>query len=892
MITRATLVALSLLILSIVDAAAAEPARLREPAALDLANLAQLLADDGRIAGPDELADMVLRGDPIETGTPVDEGRPVWLVARLANDSPETRWAVLYHHAHIKRIDLWVYDRAILTAHAAAGIGVGTAEAQPEFARGYEFPVTLPTGEIRTLVMRLEPTLYLFGTPVLAPIQVAHANAALRRILFPLLLGTFLGMAALHGVVFIRFGGVANLLFIGTVVAIFLDWFAWLGGPHDLGLVTTVAETLRFSTVTWFTATFFIVVFCLNFFTFGRRARASYAALLGAFALFVAIHLATPTTTLQIVGVQAFLVISSGIILANALVAVRRRVSGARLALAAYGLALANELLSYASVSIPWLTAFGDWLKTSYGLFDVGTLLSQILVNGLFSLALWERVRAVTQEREAALRAERLKTVHVAQLSHDIRSPLHAVQSAIRALAAGTSVGIVDPRQVEVVQSSVRSVVAMLDDLVDAAKYGQVSSVRRAAVADIRQIVADAAAVARAALGDRPVTMRVEIADDVPELVRGDGVAIRRVLSNLLSNAVRATSRGNIRVAVSFHSSKPRIQVAVADTGCGMTDRRRQELFGLSAGSEGASTGLGLKVVRRLVDAMGGTLEASSRLGKGTTVRFEIPAPPVPAETHRPRPEGGAAVPHLRLLLVEDDKLAAAATAALLIIDGHEIKHASTVAEAVELARRFSFDLVLMDLGLDMGSGLEAIRAIRTMSDPIRSAVPIVVMTGDRDAAGKAHLAPLGIRSVLIKPFDVADLRRGIAESIGLGVPSDQPDPDGGSFLADLSAMLPPAGLRTLLETGRVQIRASMEALATASAEGRWQEARRSAHRLASSAGVLGFEHLVATARTAETAEDKTMAAAVSEAQTAADRALLELDRWLVLPPSRVSGPV
>jgi hypothetical protein len=123
--------------------------------------------------------------------------------------------------------------------------------------------------------VRLQPISALGADPMLASIEAARLDSARRGIVFPLLLGTFLGIAALHVVMFLRFRGLANLLFAGTVFSIFLDWFVWLGGVHDLGFDLSVAASTQLSDATWFIATFFILVFCLNFFTFGRHAFAS-----------------------------------------------------------------------------------------------------------------------------------------------------------------------------------------------------------------------------------------------------------------------------------------------------------------------------------------------------------------------------------------------------------------------------------------------------------------------------------------------------------------------------------------------------------------------------------------------------------------------------------------
>jgi signal transduction histidine kinase/DNA-binding response OmpR family regulator len=862
--------------------AQAMPTALDESAALDLAEVSTIVPDDGHL-GSDDLVAELERGEPGATPSET-AGGPVWMAARLTNPTGEKEWVLYLRNAFFDRIDVWVYDGKTLLSQASAGIGLRRSAARPRFALGYEFPIVLPPGGERIVVMRLAPVSSLDADPMLASVTVARLDSAWRRILFPLLLGSFIGFAALHVIVFMRFRGLANLLFAATVFSIFLDWFVWLGGVHDLGVDLSVAASEQLSSVTWFVATFFILAFCLNFFTFGRHTFASYAALLGAFVVFVILSLATESPDWQLIEINLFLVISAAIIVSNAVVAIRHGVSGAWLALAAYSIELFNELSTYAGVVVPWLADFSEWMKASLGVFDVETLLSQIVMNGLFSMALWERVRTMTREREAAIHAERLKTVHLAQLGHDIRSPLHAVQSVVAALIAKAPAVGAEQRQVEAVQSSVRSVIGMLDDLVDLAK-SEVATRGRNARVDLRGLVDDAAAVARAEIGERPVAVRVDIAEDVPLEIGGDGVAIRRVIGNLLSNAVRVSSRGSIAIAVAFLvTPAARVRFKISDAGPGMTEHRINSLF---ATGEGEGSGFGLRVAKRLVNTLGGTLSAESRLGAGTSVWFDVPASSAPDIVLRPNdtPGNPAAISGLRLLLVEDDGLTAAATAAVLSADGHEVAIAGAAAEAIDLAARLSFDLVLMDLGLDAGSGLDAIRAIRALDDPVRSGVPIVVATAD-PAKGEAALnSALAVRSLLIKPFDLEELRRAIASALGFGGKAYSSGGNGAGFLADFAAILAPGDLKSLLETGREQIELNAQALLTASLSQPPRDAARFAHRLAGSAGILGFVRLTTAARLAESAassaETERLTLLLRDVGAAAEEALAELAYWL-----------
>lgn len=888
----AAVAALALAMLTVAAAEAAGTVRLTEPGTLDLWEAGVVVPDGPSIDGPRDLLARIEDGVPATTIAQPDEvPTAVWIAVEVTNASDTERWLMDLRQAYIGRVDVWTFQGSTLVAHRSAGIEMDGPEARPRFALGYELPVYLPPGTVRTVVLYVEPIFFLGVAPVLQTLEEAHTESAWRRLVFPLLLGAYLGIAALHVILYQRFGDIGNLLFAAVVVTVFADWFLWLGGVQDLGFAVDVGQAIDLATITWFTATFFILVFLINFFTGDDRPFKWQVAGQAIFWIFAISHGFSQSPLWQLIYLNLYFLLSATLIYTAGFLAVRRGLPGARLALVAYTFGLASELSAYLGLLLPWLGDFTDWMRSTLGLFDVTTLVSQILVNGLFSMALWERLGSRVRQKEAEARAERAKTVHLAQLCHDIRSPLHAVQSVFGAMLTQAPLALGDPRHVAAMQSSVRSIVGALDDMVDLAKTGRPPSGRRGPV-DLRALAADAAAVARADLADRPVDLRVDIAPGLPAVVAGDEVAIRRVLGNLLTNAVRATRRGVIALSIG-PANLDRVHVEIADSGPGLSEHRLAELFGPDAARNLAEEGFGLTVAHRLVKAMDGLLGADSKLGVGTTVWFEIPAPALPEGMPAELPPPDAPVYGLRLLLVEDDDLTAIATTALLAADAHEVTRARTAREAVDLAERLPFDLILMDLRLGGGrSGLQAIREIRRLADPVRAAVPIIASSGDRDLAETARRSAPDLRKVLIKPYDAVTLRRAIAEVCGLQPPTGDRDTEvarpSAAFLEDLAAIMPADGLRRLIETGREQILAQRAELERAAEKGRLARARHAAHRLAGSAATLGFEPLTTAAKHAESAAGQgdraALGAALPAVQTAAAEAAETLDRWLAAP--------
>lgn len=886
---RVALLVCVLLLSGLAWAETGSPVRIVEPATINLADVATVYPDTQGRLSPEDVIENLRRGEEGLAVLPEGFSETIWLAVPLINETAEDRWVLKIRQALLVGIDLWLFSEGRIVLYENAGIAQDRPEAQPEFALGYRFSLDLPPGSGRTLIVRLEPLFFLASTPTLAPISQAHVDTALRRMLFPLLLGTYLGIAGLHIIVFLRFGGISNLFFVGAVVGVFSDWFVWLGGASDIWPGLSVTQLLAIADVTWLAATFFILVFCIDFLSSDKRRPLPYVAVLLPYVILMMILFNNSDPELYVSALLFYLLLTAAAIYLTGYYAIRRGLAGARLALIAYSIGLASELSAYIGLVVPWLDGFRDWFASTLGIFDVPTLLSQVLLNGLFSMALWEQVRARVREREAAVRAHRARSVHLAQLCHDIRSPLHAVLSVVGALSARGSDSIADPRHVEAIRSSVRSIAGVLDDIVDTARTGRPRRSRKGAV-DIRELAEDAAAVARSEVDGKAVTVEMAIADDVPQLVESDGVALQRILGNLLSNAARETDRGSIRISISRPDAQAnRLLVELADTGPGLSEDRLRSLSesgpAVDEGSDALSGGMGLRVVKRLVAAIGGRLAATSRPQLGTTIWFEFPAPAVASEGETETAADFPVIRGLRLLLVEDEPLTAAATTALLITDGQEVVQAATVQDAVRLAADRAFDLVLMDLDLGGRSGLTAIRAIRRLRNPVRAAVPIIVLTGDRKAGEEACRAPFGIQSGLVKPFDFTALRLAIARAAGLA-PLSPAEINGGArtFFDDLAETLGSADLDRLLETAREQIGVNLEALETAVQAGRLRDAQRAAHRLAGAAAIVGVTDLTEAARRAEKAahdrDRRTLATALHPVRESARIAQAKLQHW------------
>jgi CheY-like chemotaxis protein len=259
---------------------------------------------------------------------------------------------------------------------------------------------------------------------------------------------------------------------------------------------------------------------------------------------------------------------------------------------------------------------------------------------------------------------------------------------------------------------------------------------------------------------------------DVPELVAGDPVRVRQVLTNLIGNALKFTEQGSVRVKVDVSSrgaAETRIRFDVTDTGIGIPADKLSFIFESftqvdeSSTRRHGGTGLGLAISKQLVEAMGGSIEVESQLGLGTRFSFELPFRlPEPAQPSAPIVPGGETVPEQqtgpRVLLVEDN-LVNRRVALRMLEKENCLVHAVENGElAVQALENSIYDVIFMDVQMPVMDGLQATKVIRAREGSLRR-TPIVALTagaleGDRDRCLAA-----GMDDYMAKPISQDGVR-------------------------------------------------------------------------------------------------------------------------------------
>jgi signal transduction histidine kinase len=364
----------------------------------------------------------------------------------------------------------------------------------------------------------------------------------------------------------------------------------------------------------------------------------------------------------------------------------------------------------------------------------------------------------LARARDVAVDASLAKSRFLATASHDLRQPIHALRLFAEALGDGD-----EPARMRELAGRIRdsadSLTEMFDELLDLSRLEAGAVEARPIEFPLGTLLEQLGSELRPEASAKGVELRI-----VPTraLVRSDPLLLRRILQNLLTNALRYTDRG--RVLAGCRRRGLQLRIEIWDTGPGIPDGRRAEIFReftqLDQSRRSQGIGLGLAIVDRLARLLDHPIELESEVGRGSVFRVSVPisSRPVPDRTQRAGPLGGGNLLGRRVLVIDDDLNILEAMRVLLEGWGCELVLARSAEDAVEgLKRRPGEpDAIIADYSLDAGAtGIEAVERIRAACG-VRA--PAMIITGETDPDVIARLRGAGIPH-LTKPIPPAKLR-------------------------------------------------------------------------------------------------------------------------------------
>jgi len=392
-----------------------------------------------------------------------------------------------------------------------------------------------------------------------------------------------------------------------------------------------------------------------------------------------------------------------------------------------------------------------------------------------------ERERLLLQEKEAREEAEtasRMKDEFLATISHELRTPLTAILGWASMLNRGSLSPFQTRHALQVIQQSARSQAKLVDDILDTARIITGRLKLDAQPVGIQRVFQAAIDVIRPSAEAKKIVLQAVI-DDGSSIVFGDANRLQQVIWNLLSNAVKFTSEGG-RVEARLGVTEGCVEIAVMDTGIGIDPQFMPYVFDRFRQADSTSTrkysglGLGLAIVRHVVEMHGGTVAASSPgEGHGATfkVRFPLaspdilpkperrpPAPPLKQPAQPNQVDGQYDLGGVRVLVVDDDSATLEMLRVILENHGAGVIAASSAGEALEALEHSLPDALVSDLGMPDHDGFELIEQVRQRGPEHGGNIPAVALTAYARVEDRVRALAAGFQIYVPKPVDPGEL--------------------------------------------------------------------------------------------------------------------------------------
>ena len=411
------------------------------------------------------------------------------------------------------------------------------------------------------------------------------------------------------------------------------------------------------------------------------------------------------------------------------------------------------------------------WRLQVYYLFMLAVVVTALPINTVMGARrrlmrkLEKRTAAAEAARRRAEAADAAKSRFLALMSHEMRTPLNGINGYAELLARRTDLAPDTREQIDQVQRSGEALLMLVEDVLEVSRGDDTVAT---APLSLQAVIEAAVAPSRDLAATKGLSVQIDVRPDARPAVEGDARRLRQALHHLVGNAVKFTETGFVRILADRLDGE--VLIAVSDSGCGLDEDRSAHLFdAFVQGDDSISrthvgAGIGLALVQRHAQLMGGSVTVRSRPGEGATFTLRLPMQAAEAFAPAPEPqmpsEPDAAVAEgrpPRVLVVDDHPTNREVARLMLMAAECEVVEAADGDEAIRAVEAQPFDLVLMDVRMPRVDGLAATRAIRAMSGPV-SRTPILAVTADAMPEDAAKCLAAGMDGHLAKPISHATL--------------------------------------------------------------------------------------------------------------------------------------
>lgn len=389
--------------------------------------------------------------------------------------------------------------------------------------------------------------------------------------------------------------------------------------------------------------------------------------------------------------------------------------------------------------------------------------------------------QALEQALERADRANKVKTDFLHRMSHDMRTPLNSILGLLQICERNSDNEVLLCESHEKIRTAARHLLSLIDDTLQASKLGEGKLELVREPVDLARLQTDVADIMQLPAANAGVSMEDHQKKEsiAHQYVLGSELYLRQIFLNIYSNCIKYNRRGGKVITHVVSNKQPDGKILVrweiADTGIGMSQEFLKHVFEPfsreeNSGNGVGGTGLGMPIVKQLIELMGGSIKVSSKLNVGSTFVISIPFKPAAQPQEAEQAASEPTIEGCRLLLVEDNDLNAEIAATLLEGDGAYVSIAGDGAQALEAFAKSpagTFDAILMDVMMPKMDGLAATRAIRALDRPDAARIPIIAMTGNAFQEDVQECLDAGMSAHLAKPIDMTNAGHVIAGAMG-----------------------------------------------------------------------------------------------------------------------------
>jgi signal transduction histidine kinase/DNA-binding response OmpR family regulator len=556
------------------------------------------------------------------------------------------------------------------------------------------------------------------------------------------------------------------------------------------------------------------------------------------------------------------------------------------------------EFAMHTSRGQVWLECVGEVTERDAG----GRALRMVGVNRDITRrreAQQQLEQARVQAEQARLQAEAAnaaKDEFLANISHEIRTPLNGV-IGMNNLLAQTSLSAEQRQFVDLLGSSGRALLDLVNDVLDYSRIEAGKLIMEQVRFPLSRWLWEVVTPQRIAAQEKGLALNYSADPDLPPDAVGDPGRLRQVVTNLLNNAIKFTSRGQIEVSMRLEREDGQrfwIALAVSDSGIGIEADKQRSIFDAfvqadtSTSRRYGGSGLGLSICAKLVQMMGGTIDLQSTPGQGSRFVAHVPLghalegtpitqlglaglEPVPAAPTR---RGSAG----RALVVDDHAVNQLLASKLLQSLGFEVSVAADGLQAVEQATLQAFDLILMDIQMPQLNGLQATAELRARERAQqRQPVPIIALTANASDADRRQALASGMNGYLSKPLTPEALQSALQSVLNPAAPTaaDPPIADRARLLTRLGG--DEAALHEMAQAFCVDLRQRMTQTFQALKDADWTQVTRHTHALKGALLTMTAEPAAAHAKALEAAVQAQDAAQATLAFNALSKAAKEV---------------